>query len=381
MTEEIGEMSTIDFAPVVIPTLNRINHLKRCIDSIKGNSICKYTDLYISVDFPPDEKYVAGRKAVLEYVKGIEGFKKKIIYVQQRNLGAIGNAQFLIDEVGKVYNKFIFTEDDNEFSSNCLEYINYYLDKYNNNPNIFAVCASGFLMPNNIRGMGDYYLSYHYSSYVVGRWCDKDKRAVEFLKQDFPRDKSLKTLKQIIVLAKRNPMAYKVLRDFILGYIPIMGDIDGEINMIDFVESIYCTCTKNRVVLPTVPKARTWGYDGSGVNCGRVENFRPKPIDSQSRYVERKMENIDIISKRSNRWILKSIKLESKEFLKTTYSYFVFFILSPQAFSKYREIFRLAHGEGEAKINSFWKSLVLEIKILFRVFFLNETCQKQQRES
>ncbi len=48
------------YAPVAIPTLNRIDHLKRCISSLAKNEYAKYTNIYISVDYPPNEKYLDG---------------------------------------------------------------------------------------------------------------------------------------------------------------------------------------------------------------------------------------------------------------------------------------------------------------------------------
>ena len=47
-------------APVLIPTCNRIHHLKRCVESIARNKLAKETELYISVDYPPSEKYQDG---------------------------------------------------------------------------------------------------------------------------------------------------------------------------------------------------------------------------------------------------------------------------------------------------------------------------------
>ena len=43
------------YAPVMIITFNRPQHLKRCIESLQRNEYAKYTELYISVDYPRTE--------------------------------------------------------------------------------------------------------------------------------------------------------------------------------------------------------------------------------------------------------------------------------------------------------------------------------------
>ena len=57
------------YAPIIIPTLNRIEHLKRCITSLQKNPWAKYTPLIVSVDYPPNERYVEGYKKVCKYLK------------------------------------------------------------------------------------------------------------------------------------------------------------------------------------------------------------------------------------------------------------------------------------------------------------------------
>ena len=55
------------YAPVIIPTLNRHEHLIRCINSLKRNPLAKETELYISLDYPPAEKYVDGYLKIKKY--------------------------------------------------------------------------------------------------------------------------------------------------------------------------------------------------------------------------------------------------------------------------------------------------------------------------
>ena len=54
------------YAPIIIVTLNRYEHLKRCIESLQKNGWAKYTELYISVDYPADESHWEGYGKVRE---------------------------------------------------------------------------------------------------------------------------------------------------------------------------------------------------------------------------------------------------------------------------------------------------------------------------
>ena len=59
------------YAPIIIPTCNRIIHLKRLIESLNNNNWAKYTDLYISVDFPPNEGFAVGHEEVVGLLSGV----------------------------------------------------------------------------------------------------------------------------------------------------------------------------------------------------------------------------------------------------------------------------------------------------------------------
>ena len=57
------------YAPVIIATLNRYAYLKRCLESLEKNTDAEKTEVYVSVDFPPSEKYYSGYEEVVKYLK------------------------------------------------------------------------------------------------------------------------------------------------------------------------------------------------------------------------------------------------------------------------------------------------------------------------
>lgn len=75
------------YAPVIIPTCNRIEHLKKCINSLASNEFAKFTEIYISVDFPPSEKYEKGYNEVINYLKGgIGGLLRKSLFIFRKKI-------------------------------------------------------------------------------------------------------------------------------------------------------------------------------------------------------------------------------------------------------------------------------------------------------
>ena len=121
-------------APVIIPTLNRYDHLKRCIESLERCTGVEYTKLYVGLDYPPSAKYEEGWKKVHQYLQykcKNNKFNEIVILEKDTNLGAVKNIEELETFISQKYGRFIFTEDDNEFSPNFLDFINQGLERYN----------------------------------------------------------------------------------------------------------------------------------------------------------------------------------------------------------------------------------------------------------
>ena len=98
------------YAPVYIPTLNRYEHFKRCLESLERCTDADKTDVYVGLDYPPSEKYVAGWKKIDEYLKEKE--KKQAAATTKRAVKSVGNSaagtigRELGKEVGKNFGSF-----------------------------------------------------------------------------------------------------------------------------------------------------------------------------------------------------------------------------------------------------------------------------------
>ena len=83
------------YAPVVIPTLCRYEHLKRCIDTLSECTGADETELYVGLDFPAKESHWEGYRKIEQYLVSIEGFKKVHIVKREYNYGAERNSHEL----------------------------------------------------------------------------------------------------------------------------------------------------------------------------------------------------------------------------------------------------------------------------------------------
>ena len=138
-------------APIIIPTLNRVEHLSRLLDSLKRNSLSKYTDVFIGLDFPPASTYELGYKKVCEYLQGdFSCFNSFNIIKRSENLGYLRNVEDLINEVLQLYDRFIYMDDDLELSPNFLEYMNKCLIEYEGHDEIIAVCGYSYPLKWNV---------------------------------------------------------------------------------------------------------------------------------------------------------------------------------------------------------------------------------------
>lgn len=267
------------YAPVLIPTLNRVEHLKRCITSLQNNLWAKFTPLIISVDYPPNPKCVDGYNMVCEYLRGgLTGFGSVEIIYQKENLGALGNGKFLLNYANKHFERYIWTEDDNEMSPNFIEFINKGLEVFNEDDSVIAVCAGApRRYEDSDNNNNNVMLSHNFGAYGYGGWFNKHKK----YKEEITRKNFLAIVRKSKNIFKLYQYDYNLVfalqhaiyRDMALYCLP-----DGEVPVIDMTIKIYAVLNDKYVVCPKVPKVRNWGYDGSGANCPAVAGKDPNAI-------------------------------------------------------------------------------------------------------
>ena len=289
-------------APVIIPTLNRNEHLKQCITSLQNNKLAKETDLYISVDYPPAEKYREGYEKVLKYLEGkIVGFKNVYIYYQKNNLGPSENSVFLQKIVLEKYEKYIYTEDDNIFSPNFLEYMNQCLEKYKDDETIFAI--GGYSYPIHWSDDRDAIIkqSMNFTAWGYGAWKEKNDKEICFSRAEI--FDYLKNFHNAKVFYRNNRVLFNHAVYIASGkhYLALLDN--GDLRHIDAVKGIYMFINKKSMILPALSKVRNAGHDGSGQNCKGTSkndntsdgyNFAEQEIDLSSEFNLNESKILDV---------------------------------------------------------------------------------------
>mgnify|MGYP002620689063 CR=1 FL=1 len=252
------------FYPVIIPTLNRYQHFKECVESLAACTHADKTELVIGLDYPPSEKYVEGWKQIKEYLPTIKGFGKVTIFEHDHNLGASGNPLFLKKYIFEHYDAYIFTEDDNVFSPCFLDFMDKCLEKYKEDPNVMLV--SGCLEPTMQRLLSDetsdntiIKVIGNNSAYGMGLWKAKELK----LQISFPSDfkKYVFSSRKRIIKLLQCPAK--------LNHIYFWIKAKPELNRLcDFTRNAWAVLYHQMNILPVISLVRNNGFDGTGENCG-----------------------------------------------------------------------------------------------------------------
>lgn len=253
----------MQLAPIIIPTLNRIEHFQRCIESLEMCSLANQTDVFVGLDFPPSEKYVEGWKKIDSYLNQKErshGFKKLVVYRRVENCGIgtpTSNIRRLIASVKELsYENFILTEDDNVFSPCFLEYINKGLEKFKDDERILAINGYRHYYDVNVENSSFFVQNVDFSAWGYGIWFSKYDALIACLNRKFFR-KNL-TLSSIHRLLQNGRNRMKQFMDLAIT--------KKEIVYSDTNYSVVMAINNWYVVMPAESCVRNLGWDKSGTH-------------------------------------------------------------------------------------------------------------------
>ena len=320
----------MNFSPVIIPTLNRYEHLKDCLDSLAKNKFALETELYIGLDFPPNEKYEDGYKKVKDYLPTITGFKNVHIIERDKNWGAIENIKDLIRIVIAKHDSFIFTEDDNVFSPCFLEYINNGLEKFKDDKTILSI--QGFSYPieypaseSNVVKMQRYY-----SDWGFGIWKDRYEILRDTITQEY-FDKMFCDKKQYTLLRKKSRKNYI----YAFGLCSPektsfrVNSMRPNIRPMDYTSSIFQCVNNMYSIMPKATLVKNNGWDNSGIHCANVKSpiarlFIGQKLDNKVAWKEFALnENeTNLINEKVDKSLIG--QYSKKTYIKTRIKHFLF---------------------------------------------------------
>lgn len=244
------------YAPVIIPTLCRYEHFKRCIESLSRCTGAEYTEVYIGLDYPLKKEHEEGYKKICEYIPNVCGFKEIIVYKREKNYGFSQNTSDIYNHVREKYDRYIFSEDDNEFSPNFLEYMNEGLTRFKDTPNVIRICGAKVPWSCDLHEFvhgydKNVFPAKDFVSSGVGAWFDKLYAA------PYTKMSVLNSWK----------LTYRAFREGHCTAISrMLHQLKKESQLPDVCRRLFCAFNNYYCIFPIVSKVKNWGYDGTGLN-------------------------------------------------------------------------------------------------------------------
>lgn len=249
------------YAPIVIFAFNRLNSLKACVAALQKNTEALDSDLVVWVDGPRPHKHGEKEKvdSVRNYVKTISGFRSVTYHFSEVNK-KLGPS--IIDGVTQIvnqYGKVIVVEDDLIASRNFLAYMNFGLNQYGQNQEVWSIC--GFSCKINVpKGYhADAYFCPRSSSWGWATWKNR------WLSCDW----ELKDWDEVV----KNGKAFNRWGGSDC-YGMLKGWHEGR-NQSWAIRFCYNQFVNNALSLfPVVSKIDNEGFDGSGTNCKQYSRYK-----------------------------------------------------------------------------------------------------------
>ena len=249
------------YAPIVIFEFNRLDSLKGCIDSLLTNNEAKESNLIVYVDGP--RTFIKGESEkvdeVREFVRGIKGFKSLETHFALDNKRLGPSIITGVTDVINRYGRAIVIEDDLIVSCNLLAFMNYGLEKYENDPKVWSVCgySNKICVPKNYEY--DAYFCTRSSSWGWATWKDRwnscDWRLTDWSSVDRNRH---------LFNQWGGSDCFRMLR----------GWKEGR-NQSWAIRFCYNQFVHNAISLfPITSKISNEGFDGRGTNCRFYNRFK-----------------------------------------------------------------------------------------------------------
>lgn len=254
------------YAPIYIPTLNRYEHFYRLMESLKRNSWACYTDVIVAVDYPPSEKYRDGWQKICNYLdkSDFSIFNNFIVFKRDVNYGIPKNINELWYYVQSHYDRWIYSEDDLEYSPNYLEYMDKCLDKYENDPDVIAVTGYSYPIDWKVSEGATYMRqNFNVASWGLGMWKSRQAEFNSYILTG----QMLKDAPSVIKSEKYKVMIDSTFQEYFRDTLKYDKNKSIECRVTDCSLTAFLACYNKYCISPVISKVRNWGFDGTGVCC------------------------------------------------------------------------------------------------------------------
>lgn len=245
-------------APIVLFVYNRLVHTKKTIEALKRNHLAEESELFIYSDGPKRDDDIIKVKEVRNYIHQIEGFKQINIREREKNYGLAQSIVMGVNEVIAQYGKVIVLEDDLITDNNFLMYMNYGLNKYQNDLQVYSIAGYSYLH----KGLenGETYFLKISTSWSWGTWKDR------WQKYD-------SACEGWTVLKKNRRLRRKFDYDFSYPFYYILKNQMTDERTNSWAIKWYWTIFKNEglTLYPPISLVSNEGFDGSGEHGVRAK--------------------------------------------------------------------------------------------------------------
>lgn len=170
---------TYENAPLILFIYNRLDVLKKTVNSLANNYDIEKTDLYIFSDGAKIDSHEDRIKVeeVRNYINNIKKFTKTISYIEHKsNIGLKNSVIYGVSEVSKNHKNFIVLEDDLLTSKYFIRYMNSSLINYEEVKKVWSINGMGMNI-NVLDIPSSYnfntYFTYRSSSHGWGSWTNR----------------------------------------------------------------------------------------------------------------------------------------------------------------------------------------------------------------
>lgn len=269
------------YAPVVVYTYNRPEHLKKTIAALQANHLAGDTDIFVVSDGSKDECTKMRVNEIREYVDSIEGFHAVNRIYHKNNVGVVRSVQIAEQLILTDYDRLITLEDDIVTSENFLDFINAGLDYYEDSDLAFTV--AGYCPPIKIpQGYKfDSWNSPWHSPWGYGIW----KKKYDAIDIGFNPLQKIKQIKSKYSFLKKYGDFFIETLDRDARGLMVAGDARLAGQML--LKGAY-------TVIPSKSKVRNIGMDGSGLHCMPTDKFDIDLDDGQQRVFKFSADELDL---------------------------------------------------------------------------------------
>ena len=258
------------YAPVCITTLNRYEHLRKCLESLSRCSWADHTEVYVALDYPPLSKwdfYAPGWEKNKDFLHscGNMGFKQLHVIEREENYGTWnpgdrGNMKCLLKDIRSRYDRYIATEDDNIFAPCFLEYMDKGLDLFKDDKNVLCLTGYRLYFTPPVRFDQNTFTRtiVDYIPWGIGHWTEKVENLPHL---DYKWHRKQLTYKNVKYL--RNGISLGAVCKLVNQSCATKRNIIIDVNML-----AYMALEKKQLIFPKQTLVENIGFDGSGASMG-----------------------------------------------------------------------------------------------------------------